>query len=289
MALRDYWRLSRKYYQLGGFRLLFNGVYTKLNPGPSAPLEEVDEPLDINLNGQRYQVVGGYSVDKWRQFERGVIMPEVKRPMRDLLTRGASFLDIGSAMGDTALYAHSIIGHDGEIHALEPDVGLFETMVDIIEMNSIDNITVNNLAVGEQSGNIDPTSVLGQTRAQFADQVRDMDTIETITLDEFVSGSGFAPDLIKIDIDGAELRALRGAKESVLGRCPILLELHDSSLLDEREEAIEFIFSETNKIRFLGYQGTVSSKRHSYWDVLESPDDLNEDTVTNILIQKWAE
>ena len=56
--------------------------------------------------------------------------------------------------------------------------------------------------------------------------------VETVTLDEFVQGPDVsAPDLIKIDVEGAELIVVEGMREMLRSKQPLLLcELHDTKL-----------------------------------------------------------
>jgi len=54
-------------------------------------------------------------------------------------------------------------------------------------------------------------------------------SVPSLSLDDFCGASGISPDVIKIDIEGAELAALRGARRTIAGRgaaLALFVELH---------------------------------------------------------------
>ncbi len=56
--------------------------------------------------------------------------------------------------------------------------------------------------------------------------------VDTITLDAFCARERIAPDLIKIDVEGAELAVLRGARETIRAggdRLSVFVELHPTT------------------------------------------------------------
>jgi hypothetical protein len=56
--------------------------------------------------------------------------------------------------------------------------------------------------------------------------------VPALTIDDFCAGAGLAPDLIKIDIEGAELGALRGARRTIAARggaLALFVELHPAT------------------------------------------------------------
>ena len=74
---------------------------------------------------------------------------------------------------------------------------------------------------------------------------------EQITLDSFVEKNGCIPELIKIDVEGAEINVLRGAKSVLREHHPeIVISVHPKHL-----EILGYSVDElTKEIRGLGYQ-----------------------------------
>lgn len=271
----------QEWYHLGGLELVLKGVFTKVE-SRFLNVDDSESPVTITLNGTDYQVCDGEPVYRWKRFERGVIMPEVKRAMVEILNISDVFVDIGAATGDTPIYAHSIVGDGGEIHAFEPDPFQFEGLERNIEHNRLKNVQIYNQAVGNRNGELKPEQVIGG--GILKRNTQDIGMITATTLDRFLSEQGISPDLVKIDVDGVENKVLRGCVKTVIGQCPIILELHHSGILENRSETIDWIFENTNKIVFLGVQGDSVSD-HKYGDILCHPDDLENDVVTNLLIK----
>ncbi len=69
--------------------------------------------------------------------------------------------------------------------------------------------------------------------------VQDMTIVATITVDEIVSCTGLNPNVIKIDVEGAELEVLQGARNTLVNCKPrILLSVHSDSL---RIKCLEYL------------------------------------------------
>ena len=274
--------LVRKYWDLGGPSLVAKALYSKAE-SIFGVHNSSDGEFRIELNRKPYTVSGDWSMGQWRQFERDVMMPEVTRPMREHLSEGDIMIDIGTARGDTTLYGHSLVGEQGLVYAIEPDVTQFKSLRENIERNNLKSVEYYNMAVGHKEGKVAPKDVVGQTTEYFQSLIEEIDSINIITLDRFVDENE-SPDLVKIDVDGAEDAVLRGGSKNVLGEIPIILEIHSSELLKNRHEFLQYIFDFSNEIKYLAAQGMAPSE-HKYGERLESPDDLSQDVEVNLLVQ----
>lgn len=277
--------VARKYYRYGGLPLVLSGAYFRVRNLLGIPsVRNVPKTLNIEQRGITYEipVSDQDDLEKWLQHERNIVQPEVKCPMRELLSHGDRFVDVGAYNGDTSVYAHSLVGPSGSVVAFDPDPKPLETFREIIRRNGLDNIRIENAAVSDTSGEQPAVKVLGQTRAEFVGaEAKEME-ISSIELDAYLNEKGIEPNLVKIDVDGAEFAALRGAEDTI-GDCPIILELHHSDLLDEWTETVEFVLEHANSVLYLGAQG-LEPNSWDYREELTAISDFDPDTVTNILI-----
>jgi FkbM family methyltransferase len=91
--------------------------------------------------------------------------------------------------------------------------------------NGIDDIEVSNVAVDRVAGTVGYTA--RATNGQIVDfvgdhsLVRDHDLVRSITLDSVVAACGRV-DVVKMDIEGAEFRALQGATEMLRRHRPVM-------------------------------------------------------------------
>ena len=166
--------------------------------------------------------IGSYSVELYlddelqRQIYFGLYERPLTRHLRKVLRRGSVFYDIGANVGYFSLLASELVGGEGEVHAFEPVPANQELLARSIERNSIQNVIVNRSAVSSESGTLtlflpDVTINTGWASIVPSDRRHKELQVPAIALDDYVSQIGVrSPDVIKIDIEGAEPRALAG-------------------------------------------------------------------------------
>jgi FkbM family methyltransferase len=140
----------------------------------------------------------------------GTYERHVQTLFREKVRPGAIVLDIGANVGFFTLLASKLVGTAGHVHAFEPFPRNLYFLERHIRMNSLSNVTVHSLAITSQSG------AARFERGENASQARLADgggiPIRTASLDDLLSDKVVrAPDFIKMDIEGAEGDALRGA------------------------------------------------------------------------------
>jgi len=110
--------------------------------------------------------------------------------------------------------------------SIEPEKGNFDILkLDVIR-NNLNNVILINKAVGDTKGKVTMSSTGVGAR------VTPGNDIELTTLDEIIEETGKIPDVIKMDIEGYEAKALRGFTHfKELKR--IIMEVHSPGLLQE--------------------------------------------------------
>jgi FkbM family methyltransferase len=134
-----------------------------------------------------------------------------------LLEPGDTAWDIGANIGLYTLLTGQVVGPGGRVVAWEPSPATFAVLADHIAANGMASwCQPIHAAVADQTGGrmamtVDPaclgnsTDRLGQTGQGQVVQV------EVGTMDGFAATLGHRPRAIKVDIEGAEVLALRGA------------------------------------------------------------------------------
>lgn len=137
--------------------------------------------------------------------------------MATILKPGDLFLDIGANVGYYSFKAAQFIGANGQVHAFEPVSSNVERFRSAIQRNGIDNIFVNQLAVGEVNGTVtlhlseNSHGNSGWASMVPSDKRPVNKEVRQVTIDHYIQGEGIkSVRLIKIDIEGAEPEAIAG-------------------------------------------------------------------------------
>lgn len=162
-------------------------------------------------------------------INHGTYEPEESRILSTLGARARTVLDIGANAGLMAIR----IARAGSaaVHAFEPVPGTYEELVNNVRRNDLtDRIHCHPVALGETIGEVDfflpdiHGSVAASARALFPDGQNTRITVGATTLDEFANSHGLEQvDLVKCDVEGAEIFVLRGGLETVGKNRPVLM------------------------------------------------------------------
>jgi FkbM family methyltransferase len=152
------------------------------------------------------------------------------------LSPGDDILDIGSNIGYWLMVGHRGIGSSGKILGFEPVPELFDILKRNIERAQVKNAQVFPWAVGASNGttqfyeseipnwgSLIHDARLLPTRSRIVDIKRLDDTLPQF--------DGFCPSMLRMDVEGAELAVLEGARQLLRKYAPSLfIEFHPFSL-----------------------------------------------------------
>jgi FkbM family methyltransferase len=132
-----------------------------------------------------------------------------------LLKPGMMAVDIGAHVGYFTLLAAKRVGPAGTVLAFEPDADNHAALLKNIAMNNYQNITVARQAVSDREGHaqLHLTQTGSGRHSMFHHGLPERGSvdIETTTLDATLEELGWPHvDLIKIDVEGAEVSVLNG-------------------------------------------------------------------------------
>ncbi|MHC4543150.1 MAG: FkbM family methyltransferase [Planctomycetota bacterium] len=138
-------------------------------------------------------------------------------------------VDIGAHIGYYTLLAARIIDRKlGHVYAFEPNPGTFEILTHHIKINDLAHVTAHNMALGASVGQIE--FFLGPSRntgmaSMFPRKIGHGKVATQITtLDRFVDTNNLrCIDLIKMDVEGAEVEVLEGARNVLASYLPRLV------------------------------------------------------------------
>lgn len=194
--------------------------------------------------------------------------------------KGKIVYDIGAHIGFHSFYFARLVGKEGKVYSFEPNVKNFERFNLILNENKdlrnivqVFNVAVSN-KVDTVEFNVNNDLENGRSTGSFleiADPFWSKDsykkrgfsksTVKTIPVDFFKKELGIEdmPDIIKIDVEGAEHLVLDGAKQTLLSKKPILfIEVHSilnmynvATTLNELNYSSKILKQEPNGICYI--------------------------------------
>jgi FkbM family methyltransferase len=167
-----------------------------------------------------------------------------------LLKPGDTFFDVGAHYGWMSMVAcHRVVAH-GKVVAFEPSPPLLECLEYNKKANRFRQMEIVARAVADSNGRKVPLYVVNRGESYLnslvdhrAGPVPTAETttveVETVSLDDFCERTKLHPDVVKIDVEGAELLALRGARRLVEERRTTFIVAVHPCWLPEGQEAAE--------------------------------------------------
>jgi FkbM family methyltransferase len=154
---------------------------------------------------------------------------KVKLFVKDCLNK-KNILDIGANTGYYSLLASKYSSDNCRIYAFEPSLRNFDGLNKNIDCNNLKNVKTYQKAITDKNGEVflkeNSIGVLDTVNNLVGDYM-----VKSISIDSFCEENNIYPDLIKMDIEGAELDALRGALNTLDKYSPIIfLSAHSEEL-----------------------------------------------------------
>ena len=138
---------------------------------------------------------------------------EVTAVLESVLAEGMTFVDVGANIGIHTVLGSRLVGPSGRVFAVEPYSENCRMILMAMAENHLDNITLLPVALDDHRGWVHLATNIGSNASLVsgeADQIaRGYGTIvPSFRLDELVEGP---IDVVKVDVEGAEGRAMAGA------------------------------------------------------------------------------
>jgi FkbM family methyltransferase len=161
---------------------------------------------------------------------RGKWEREVTSYLKDVLRPGDVFFDVGAWTGPYVLLAAKLVQPGGWVHAFEPDPMARTLLERNVAANDASNITVVPCGVSDREGSAWLVAPRPGNSQSTIDNDHGAIEIQTVTLGGYCERQGAYPDVIKIDVEGAEAKVLTGGAEVLRRTRAIVLEVHDVQL-----------------------------------------------------------
>jgi FkbM family methyltransferase len=235
--------------------------------------------------GLRYRIFPDYG---WSYlcggWERHLV-----RVMARLISPGATVYDLGANYGMHALLFARLVGPYGRVYAFEPHPDVFCCLREQLDLNDFRTVVPICEAISENTGSAWFEETNQRSSGHLIDSADGRLRVQTTTLDDFVfARKAVPPEFIKIDIQGAESRALRGALNTLRQYHPTLvIELHNPA----EDRAVGDILASLHYRAFRVHDGSRVQNMRSGWPdlngiwgtVLAVPETSSDDVEQRVL------
>src|SRR6478752_3691960 len=180
-----------------------------------------------------------------------IFEPEIIETAKAYLRPGSTVLDLGANFGQMSVLFSQLVGSSGHVHSFEADPFIYELLQKTFAANNCQNVTAHPGAVYDRPGKqlfypvqdfirfgaygsygIDPNAKSGRT-------------VETLNIDSLNIETPIS--FMKVDIQGSDLFALRGAVETIKRhRMPIIFEFYQQFQAEFRtsfQDYVDFVNS----------------------------------------------
>lgn len=183
-------------------------------------------------------------------FSPGIVTAELEF-WSHLNLDGLTVYDVGAFQGLLTLFFAS---RAKAVVCFEPNTQNHQRLMENLQLNGLNNVMVRKVGVGSRSetrrmaaSSLMPggSSVDHQAVEQLLRDGEDtvVEEISVVSLDEEIPKAGLpAPDFIKIDIEGWEIEALHGARNTLeLHKPALFLEMHGATAREKKHKVAEIV------------------------------------------------
>jgi FkbM family methyltransferase len=205
-----------------------------------------------------------------------VVEPGVLEFLKRHITPGMNIFDIGANVGYITLFCAGLTGQEGSVVAFEPGQRAYERLVSNVQLNRLHNVIPVQKALSDNDGHESYCQALNRGQDVY-NSLLSVDTPWTSTesfrttqipvhrLDTLLAKSGWpVPHLVKMDVEGAERKVLRGMSGALRsGKIRILIleisDLYFGKFGYSIREVVEELENEGFLCREIGEDGDLSA------------------------------
>lgn len=220
---------------------------------------KLEKELAALIGRNSYQIIGS-SIDKsiiGAIKDRGAYEPHILSVIGKTLPKGGIFVDVGANIGVLSVFAGLLVGESGLVLAIEASPSNCEYLRRNILLNDCPNINAVNVGIWDCPTILTFSYVPEVAGCSFFSTTNVQNGIAEVvncdSLDTVLKNYGYnSVDLIKVDIEGAEIKLLNGGGE-VFGkmRPKLIIEINpvtlqrffNATLKDIYEAIIQYNYS----------------------------------------------
>lgn len=211
-----------------------NGILKRIIPKET----EIKEGVFLELDQSDAVASGAIALGVYERYETELFLSKIKPAM--------TIIDIGANLGYYTVLASLRAGDGGLVVAFEPEPNFFKLLSKNISRNNLKNVNHFELAIAEKNG-VSKLHLSSENKGHnsliCSEELKTSVQVKTTTLDEFLTARKIKKiDVIKMDIEGAEILAIEGMKDALIKNMPLLfLEFSPHSIVKLNRNPFHFL------------------------------------------------
>lgn len=176
---------------------------------------------------------------------------------------GYVVLDIGANIGTTITRLARKLGSKGYVIGFEPGRSNYQRAVEHIQMNELNNCSIENLGLGDKQGSFKLFSVnmknpgMNRILTNGEAEAYPYEEVQVITLDDYCRSKNISQvNAVKMDVEGFEYFVLKGGLKVISQHQPTILMELNNKFLNEHNLSVNDIF---NLLSGCGYQRFIKA------------------------------
>lgn len=189
-------------------------------------------------------IIQGMKLDLSPRSESGYYLgthePDLQESLPRFIKPGMTVFDIGANIGFFAVAAAKLVGPSGKVVAFEPNPAVVERLRKNVELNGLaERVKIEQSAVGDFDGTAEFCFALTHLQGRFSDlpyvpQGAESTPVPCCKIDTYVTSTQVVPDVVILDVEHAEGRALRGMQALLQRYKPLVfVEMHGQEAIRE--------------------------------------------------------
>ncbi len=231
---------------------------------------EIDKKLQIE---EKLASVTLYGIAPW--YQENLWEPPVQIVLRDLCKPGDIVFDVGANFAGLTTVMSRMVGPKGIVCAFEASPRIVDKTQRNLVLSGCNNVQLFHNAVYSTSNQTVKIYLGSHLNDSIYSENGEGSSYEvkTIALDDFIEHTKLVPNLLKMDIEGAEFDALQGLQKTLVSAKPHLV------LETQRDD--------TRCLDFLRNLGYISIDVNTYKEVKNADDyPLGADIRNNLYIHR---
>lgn len=163
--------------------------------------------------------------------------PELQWIKNHCIKPGHVVVDCGANHGFSTVLFAKWVGPQGKVYAFEPSGHNMAILKENLRLNGITNVICHQVAVGAASGTVAISAHPNASVVLIPGGDDSLEKVSLVKLDDVLEAE--TPNFLKLDVEGFELEALKGARRVLTSAPRLDLELHVAFYKDKENELSE--------------------------------------------------